>query len=149
MPHARTKGWIWPKDPRPGRPLKWRFGSRFKDVMTNKGPDIYVGNLDGPVPVPRSPSWSRWKDLYGTIDDDGVVLLPLFPWDDRGGQRYDYRTRKYTAPNINTWSNVRYRVSDEDNGHLDTTQLVWDGQGNMYPFNQWHPWQQPPTGHLF
>ncbi|KAJ5632357.1 hypothetical protein N7490_008696 [Penicillium lividum] len=39
-------GWIWPKDPRPGNPSSWPRHWRFLDVMTNKGPDIYVGVIN-------------------------------------------------------------------------------------------------------
>lgn len=38
-------GYIWPKDPRPGNPSRWSPWQRFTDVMTGKGPDIYVGRI--------------------------------------------------------------------------------------------------------
>lgn len=38
-------GYIWPKDPRPGNPSRWSRWQRFSDVMTGKGPDIYVGRI--------------------------------------------------------------------------------------------------------
>ncbi|KAJ5778250.1 hypothetical protein N7520_001496 [Penicillium odoratum] len=39
-------GWIWPKDPRPGNSSSWPRHWRFLDVMTNKGPDVYVGVIN-------------------------------------------------------------------------------------------------------
>ncbi|KAJ5498258.1 hypothetical protein N7453_007309 [Penicillium expansum] len=65
-------GWIWPKDPRPGNPKHWPRRWRIFDVLTSKGPDIYVGRIDQPKNKTRnSPSrpqsgttrqeWSRWE----------------------------------------------------------------------------------------
>ncbi|CAI7662492.1 unnamed protein product [Penicillium glandicola] len=109
-------GWIWPKDPRPGNPQHWPRRWRLFDVLTNKGPDIYVGRIDQPKAKPtrsyyQSPSgptrqqWSRWG-----IDPDEVDLYysPLF-WARRpSGERYDFRTRKYHVPDRGTWSAVEY-----------------------------------------
>src|SRR5204863_2367229 len=99
--HARRQlGWIWPRDPQPGNPLKWRFRRRLKDVLLNKGPDIFVGRIDGPIAMPRTAGWSRWQDLYGTIGDgDETILSPPWPWADHGFKRYDFRTRRYQIPN--------------------------------------------------
>ncbi|EEP77350.1 predicted protein [Uncinocarpus reesii 1704] len=101
----RQKGFIWPKDPLPGKPLKWPFGQRFKDVLRGKGPDIFVGNIDGPNASPKTPRWARWQDVYGVPDDD-PTLPPLFKCCDRGLQRYDFRTRTYKVPDAATWSYV-------------------------------------------
>ncbi|KKK18535.1 hypothetical protein P175DRAFT_0277758 [Aspergillus ochraceoroseus IBT 24754] len=40
-----TVAWIWPKDPRPGNPSRWPRRWRLFDVLTNKGPDIFVGKI--------------------------------------------------------------------------------------------------------
>ncbi|KAL4787067.1 hypothetical protein BJX76DRAFT_354479 [Aspergillus varians] len=38
-------GYIWPKDPQPGNPRRWSRWKRFTDVLTGKGPDMYVGRI--------------------------------------------------------------------------------------------------------
>src|SRR5262245_29222245 len=99
----RQLGWVWPRDPQPGNPLRWTFCQRLKDVLLNKGPDIFVGTIDGPTATPRTPRWSRWRDVYGAIGDgDENSLPPLFLCCDRGLQRYDFRTRRYQIPNDQT-----------------------------------------------
>ncbi|KAJ6168388.1 hypothetical protein N7497_001231 [Penicillium chrysogenum] len=66
-------GWIWPKDPRPGNPQRWPRRWRFFDVLTGKGPDIYVGRIDQPKSKtkrsssrsrsgPTRQEWSRWGE---------------------------------------------------------------------------------------
>ncbi|KAJ5389504.1 uncharacterized protein N7496_000572 [Penicillium cataractarum] len=105
-------GWIWPKDPRPGNPTRWSRLKRFSDVLTGKGPDIYVGTIgkhpparkdkDTPGRTVSSTNWARW-DLEPKEEDTP------FPWARRGKQeKYDYSTRKYGVPSEKTWSAVEY-----------------------------------------
>ncbi|KAI1910859.1 hypothetical protein LOZ61_004202 [Ophidiomyces ophidiicola] len=133
MEKPRQIGWIWPKDPLPGNPLKWPFGQRFKDVLSNKGPDVFVGSLDGPRSYPKTPRWARWQDLYGDPDDDPTPP-PLFKCCDRGLKRYDFKTRKYKIPDANTWSYVQY-----SNGGKDPL-VFWDPQMIMIPYVDWMVW---------
>lgn len=37
--------YVWPKDPRPGNPSSWPRKWRLMDVLTGKGPDIYVERI--------------------------------------------------------------------------------------------------------
>lgn len=133
---GHTIGWIWPKDPRPGNRAKWPVGRRFKDVLTNKGPDIFVGRLDGPSSGPHTPRWARWQDLYGD-DEDDETTLPAAPWARRGLKRYDFRTRTYRIPNDLTWSSVQYHDWDQGGADMSTPLMIWDGFGIEYPFHDW------------
>jgi hypothetical protein len=139
FPHhtQRQLGWIWPRDPLPGNPVKGTFRRRLKDILLNKGPDIFVGTIDGPIAKPRTARWSRWQDLYGHLDDDDETTLPSFPWADRGLKRYDFRTRRYRIPNDQTWSWVEYDDANA-NGEINGNPVfVWDDTGEMYPFHIW------------
>ncbi|KAJ5486204.1 hypothetical protein N7530_000504 [Penicillium desertorum] len=109
-------GWIWPKDPRPGNPQHWPRRWRLFDVLTGKGPDIYVGRIDQPKTKTRRSSsrarsgptrqeWSRWESNSNDPDSN---YSPL-PWVRQpAGERYDFRTRKYHVPDHGTWSAVEY-----------------------------------------
>lgn len=84
-----THGWIWPKDPRPGNPSSWPRRWRLLDILTNRGPDIFVGRISPSKqdkekgedqrkenrielaaprkqrgPQRRTCSWARWDDIH-------------------------------------------------------------------------------------
>lgn len=104
------KGWIWPSDRRPGQSWKRNRWSSFKDVLTGKGADIYIGSLDKDPHRPSRPRWSNWGHYFDGIPlDEREVLLP-FGCKDRSGQVYDFRTRRYKSiaggPR-GMWSDVR------------------------------------------
>lgn len=93
-----THGWIWPKDPRPGNPTHWPRRWRLFDILTNKGPDIFVGRIrpdrssvkkkraetgveaeagsqertsqSQSQPLRMATSWAGWDDVYGNDDGD-------------------------------------------------------------------------------
>jgi hypothetical protein len=138
-------GWIWPKDPRPGNPTRWSCFKRFSDVLTGKGPDIYVGTI-GKHPPPAkhnessgrtvsSTNWARW-DIEPQEDDTP------FPWARRGKhEKYDYSTRKYGVPNEKTWSAVEYADCGWEGGKwrrkkkkvASTVPIrVWDREGRVH-----------------
>lgn len=84
-----TKGWIWPND----RHKRRGFRRGFWDIMTGKGPDMYVGDL-GDAP-PDWTEWGRWPQ-YGAAEPyryDDSERTP--PWARRGYQSYDPKARRY------------------------------------------------------
>ncbi|KAL2849814.1 hypothetical protein BJY01DRAFT_245752 [Aspergillus pseudoustus] len=157
-------GYIWPKDPRPGNTGRWAHGSRFKDVLTGKGPDMYVGRIgirpEDKVTVKAKPGekaneryrwesekyWSLWgheHELHctaGFCDDcdrieEQRVKDSLLTSARRGpSERYDYRMRKYQVPDEGTWSDVKFC---EVRTHAVPTAFR-DHMGARYPANQWH-----------
>ncbi|KAJ5170513.1 uncharacterized protein N7500_003296 [Penicillium coprophilum] len=147
-------GWIWPKDPRPGNPHHWPRRWRLFDVLKNKGPDIYVGQIGQSKANTRkshsqtrsSPTrqeWSRWGDRSNDPDSD----YSPFPWAGRpAGERYDFRTRKYHIPDRGTWSDVEYcnggRVQRGKWVAKEEVHCVpmryWDRNGVEYPAEFWH-----------
>ncbi|KAL3475240.1 hypothetical protein BJX99DRAFT_259534 [Aspergillus californicus] len=67
MTTTTTVGWIWPKDPRPGKPHRWSRLWRLSDVVMGKGPNIYVGSIrNAPRPTrhPRAPRPSTEADEF-------------------------------------------------------------------------------------
>ena len=147
-------GWIWPKDPRPGNPQSWPRRWRLFDVLTNKGPDIYVGRINQPKSKTKSAStprssrptteeWTRW----GNDPRDPDADFTPFPWTGRpAGERYDFRTRKDHVPDHGTWSAVEYcNGSRTRKGNWVGKKEVhcvplryWDRNGVEYPAEFWH-----------
>jgi hypothetical protein len=154
MPSQPQLGWIWPKDPRPGNPQSWPRRWRFFDILANKGPDIYVGEINQPKGKNKEPSrkaksrptreeWSRWSI---NPQDPNAAYSP-FPWVRRGaGERYDFRTRKYHVPDHGTWSAVEYcngrRATKGDWIGKEAVHFIprryRDRNGVEYPAEFWH-----------
>ena len=147
-------GWIWPKDPRPGNPKHWPRRWRLFDVLTGKGPDIYVGRIDQPKAktrksssLPRSePTRQEWTRWGSNPNDPDSNYSPL-PWARRpAGDRYDFRTRKYHTPDHGTWSAVEYcngrrarrgEWTGKEEVHC-IPRRYWDRNGAEYPAELWH-----------
>lgn len=131
----QTLGWIWPKDPRPGNKYHWPRRWRFFDVLTNKGPDIYVGVIG--TRNPRTPrpdlrtNWTRWEDPVEAQDTP-------FPWARRGMEKYDCRRRKYTIPDQATWRWVEYCSGMPGKKKHRVPRRYWDRDANEYPAREWH-----------
>ncbi|KAJ6084277.1 hypothetical protein N7486_011077 [Penicillium sp. IBT 16267x] len=205
-PQSQTLGWIWPKDPRPGNPSSWPRRWRFHDVLTNKGPDIYVGVIGektkssssrsgsrssslarGLTPSttpstrskqsPQRTNWDRWEEIIppestnstssasssswattsistststsgeGSSKSKSKPKIEV-PWARRDvDERYDYRQRKYTVPDLGTWSRVEYCTARGKGGWVRpkkgtekhyVPRRYWDQNGNEYPANYWH-----------
>ncbi|KAJ5734350.1 hypothetical protein N7493_003136 [Penicillium malachiteum] len=195
MAHGtQTLGWIWPKDPRPGNPTSWPRRWRLRDILTNKGPDIYVGVINKKRPPERRPpapkdessndytpwpwfstpssysssdsepdikssprlqktNWDRWNNAESpnssTISSESSKQPEYqVPWARRGSEeRYDFRQRKYTIPDLGTWSRVEYcatrgkggwmRIGSKGEKHC-VPRRYWDRNGTEYPANYWH-----------
>ncbi|KAL3462715.1 hypothetical protein BJX64DRAFT_137959 [Aspergillus heterothallicus] len=163
-------GYIWPKDPRPGNPERWSRGSRLKDVLTGKGPDMYVGRI-GVRPrneltaklkrAQRGSERSRWSterywslwghehELHCTAEhcddcdriDEQMLKDNLITSARRcNSERYDFRMRKYRMPDSGTWSDVIYC----DERRHTVAKEIRDCEGRWYPANQWHDYVHGP-----
>lgn len=154
MPSESKLGWIWPKDPRPGNPHHWPRRWRLFDVLTGKGPDIYVGRLkhrttgDGsqsPHTSSGGPGQGEWS---GWDNDEWKPRRKPFPWAQRNAdERYDFRTREYTIPDDGTWSGVRYcngttvrrsRWGRKKEEVHCVPRRYWDWNGAQRPGDYWH-----------
>ncbi|KAL4889872.1 hypothetical protein BDV59DRAFT_102109 [Aspergillus ambiguus] len=147
--------WIWPKDPRPGNPSHWPRIWRLRDVLTNRGPDIYIGRIN--TGNDRKVNWSRWPDdadnertscCCGEQSGKGkrgarTVDKSPMKWDKRHpAERYDFRTRKYAIPDRGTWSRVEYCDGGHTGGRRCEKHAIpvryWDLDGREYPACCWH-----------
>ena len=112
--------WVWPKDKHQS------FGGRLKDVLSGKGPDIFI-NLKGD-PGPHRSVWSGWNQhgLTCNINQYGYTTVPAL-WSERNhhgerfgamplpksaerrereGQVYDFRKRRYQRKGRADWSDA-------------------------------------------
>ncbi|RHZ69258.1 hypothetical protein CDV55_104832 [Aspergillus turcosus] len=164
---STTLGWIWPKDPRPGNPSRWPRRWRLLDVLTNRGPDIYVGKINSHSRSRSQPqgqgqeriNWSGWECRLpegccctGTGLGTGVDETP-FPWARRGAsERYDFRRRRYVVPDHGTWCGVEYCDEEvEGVGRQRRVHVIprryWDWRGVEYPAGFWHDVVHGGHGH--
>lgn len=105
---------VWPKDKKQKGAHSW---SRWKDMLTGKGPDMWISRRDSFGP--HRPIWSGWKSPYWMPriwDNLGYPyrrdneLEPL-PWAKRPAwEKYDFRARKYQRPREGTWSDVKWNA---------------------------------------
>lgn len=106
---------VWPNDKHRG------LWGRWKDILTNKGPDIFVAEQH--THQPEKPIWSNWKTPGHQYPDD-----PRPRWDNYGkpfrqdkeftgffgcqrrdpDSKYDYATRRYRRPDDNVWSDAEW-----------------------------------------
>lgn len=109
----RYTGFIWPKDspPTPQPQLqpasntskfKTRAPSRshrWLDLLTDKGPDIFLGNTTHPSSALSRATWSQWSHVSGVQPVKTVSFLPwpfpLYHYPRRPTQVYDFAARKY------------------------------------------------------
>ena len=106
---------VWPNDKHRG---VW---GRWKDIFTNKGPDIFLAEQN--TRQPERPIWSNWKtrghqdpdsdnnrwDRFGKPFRQDEEFLGLFGFQRRDpDMKYDFKTRRYRKPNENVWSGVRW-----------------------------------------
>jgi hypothetical protein len=103
-PPGTRKVFVWPSDGK--RKSTW---GRCKDILQNKGPDIFVATQG------QRPIRDRWKnnDQDWYINDDFIGPMP---WARRTPDKpYDFRTRKYRRPKKHTWSDAVWPAWDADN----------------------------------
>ena len=118
---------VWPKDGKNGN----RWG-RFKDLMTNSGPDIYVSPTSGRI-CPTRAEWSQWNERR-----PGVWLhnphLDL-PWARRRPEeRFDFRRRKYCIPDPSSWRDVRW-PGEPNSRHM--YPLCFQGTDALWYFREY------------
>ena len=104
---------VWPNDKRRG------IWGRWKDILTNKGPDIFIAEQN--TREPERPIWSNWKtpghqhphDPSPRWDNGGrpfrqeEELVGVFDWQRRDPDtKYDFATRRYRKPSAGVWSGV-------------------------------------------
>lgn len=140
---STTLGWIWPKDPRPGNPSRWPRRWRLFDVLTNRGPDIYVGKINSRSQSQERINWSGWECREGCCCAKADETP--FPWARRGAsERYDFRRRRYVVPDHGTWCGVEYCDEKLDKGRGRKRRVhaiprrYWDWRGVEYPAGYWH-----------
>ena len=135
MPVSR-RAFIWPKDPRPGRHYRRGAAGRWKDVLTGKGPDIFIGR-EWNAENPSKQIWSNWKSLEAYANPFGREAED---WYDRnpkallGGKRtepYDFKTRKYKRWSPGVWSDVAYTCLPEER------QPMWYRDADRMPYTTW------------
>ena len=124
-PGQSKLAWIWPRDKRlKNSPLGSK--TRWADVLTGKGPGVFVG--DRTRFGPTRATWSNWVtpsqafDSLGYRDEHRAHVRT--PGEARGG-RYDFRRRRYTRdwfrPEV--WSDAKW-------GRDGDVPLYWrDGWG--------------------
>lgn len=135
-----TKAFVWPKDGK--NVTSW---GRFKDILRNQGPDMYVTfNAEKHDYMHNRPTRATWS-CQTTLDDRDVGNVYTFgskkpaPWVKKGilaggrewGKSYDFRTRKFDYPNRYTWSDAVWQTGP------------WKNKYNPYPeavrniYGQW------------
>jgi len=141
------KGWIWPRDGRPGQSWKHNRWTSLRDVLTGKGPDIYVGRLDKDPHRPSKDRWSNWGHVFDTIPPDEVFnqVHPLFNAS-RTNQVYDFRSRRYRnydGPFSGMWSD-RARCP---NKYAKMPHSYRDASGTRYDMSahHWDPFMMEET----
>ena len=118
-----SKAFVWPKDGKRG--TTW---GRFKDILQNKGPDIYLTlNAEKHDYMHNRPSRARWAGHTDLDDPRPESSCPLnyrkyAPWVQRhSAVAYDFRTRKYLLPHQEMWTDVVWQPKG----------TAW--KGNVYP----------------
>ncbi|CAF9925964.1 MAG: hypothetical protein ALECFALPRED_003262 [Alectoria fallacina] len=106
---------VWPNDKHRG------IWGRWKDIFTNKGPDIFIAEQN--TRQPERPIWSNWKTRgYQHPDSDNIrwdnsgkpfrqdeEFVGVFDFQRRDPDtKYDFATRRYRRPNDNVWSGVEW-----------------------------------------
>ena len=165
--HPRKRGsqFVWPRD----KPHSSIFG-RWKELLSDKGPDIWVTRRgsDGPhrpvwsgwrTPHPQIPGEPYWDNLgYKYVDEPNGPDLPLA----RGrspDKKYNFRTRKYEYPDIHTWTDVKYcdqhRIPIYQRGIIEDDErydLFFEDYYGVNPFeydrrDPWWNWDEYPHVH--
>ena len=103
---------VWPNDKRRG------IWGRWKDILTNKGPDIFIAEQN--TREPERPIWSNWKTPGPQHPDDhrprwgngksfrqDQELPGVFACQRRDlDTKFDFKTRRFRKPSAEVWSDV-------------------------------------------
>lgn len=151
IPRPNRRAWnkqiVWPRDKKQNGAHSWR---RWKDIFTNKGPDMWLTPRGGSG-VHR-PVWSGWnqqgRDNLGYhYRNDNQVQPPRWAYRPEW-QRYDFHKRKYRMPDYKTWSDVKWsrkgRTPLYTRGPDEMDEWVnpdyFDGLGNPFAWHEDTPW---------
>ncbi len=140
------KAFIWPKDGRNGS--TW---GRFMDIVTNKGPDIFVAfGAKKTDCLSNGPTRDQWSG-HTNLDDRGIKcqLKPqqFAPWTTKGnlggrapGLQYDFRTRQYCKPFEGMWTDAIWQPEPYKNRKWNNyPEAVRDLSGQWYQDWQYLP----------
>lgn len=106
---------VWPRDKKQKGAHTW---DRLADILTGKGPDMWVSRQYSRQP--HRPVWSGWttKGYYpeNTLAWDNLGYpyrkdntVPPPKWARRGSEdRYDFKSRRYRRPRAGIWSDVKW-----------------------------------------
>lgn len=136
-----SKAFVWPKDGRNG--TSW---GRFKDILKNKGPDIYVTmNASKQDYMHNRPTRAQWSG-HTNLDDIGLDSVYTFnsrrygmPGGRSAGQRYDFRTRKYGITNRATWTDAVWQPEPRKNKYNVYPEAVRDIYGRWFQDSHYLP----------
>ncbi|KAL8681420.1 MAG: hypothetical protein Q9186_002495 [Xanthomendoza sp. 1 TL-2023] len=106
---------VWPRDRKQKGAHTW---SRWMDVLSGKGPDMWVGKQgdDGP----NRQQWSHWGyGVFSNILFDNMGYRDVrnnwpddpndwWPGHRSTHKKYDFRTRRYKTPGPRDWSDVKW-----------------------------------------
>ncbi|KAL6718417.1 hypothetical protein ACLMJK_004506 [Lecanora helva] len=103
--------WVWPRD-EPQLDGHWGYWDRLKDVLTNKGPDIWVAEQHSDEP--HHPTWTGWADpnwpRWTAQQNRGYPFHNTqsfyHPARRADWEKYDHRTRRYQMAHPNAWKDV-------------------------------------------
>ena len=160
---GQPKGaFIWPRDKgitnSPSH--SWR---RLKDVLTGKGPGIWIG--DRRKFGPHRPTWSNWPmyDNLGYQETRNEVDEVAGFYGGPETKRYDFRTRKYQIPTRYTWSDAKWeRRRHPKHSHYNRNvygqewcelqaNSGWPGT-NVFRYRDnspWFDWGRPRRNHYY
>ncbi|KAF2828355.1 hypothetical protein CC86DRAFT_192265 [Ophiobolus disseminans] len=133
---------IWPKDGRMDSKL-----GRFKDILKNRGPDIYLTKnahrLDYMANRPTRERWGGWthlddRDSYNSLNSKKFAPWVQHEWlgGREPGYTYDFRTRKYGVPNRRTWSDAQW----PDSKKAKWPEAIRDVYGDSWQDRHWLPY---------
>lgn len=167
--HTRKRAgqFVWPRD-KPGMTV---FG-RWKDVLSGKGPDVWVARKGSDEP--HRPVWSGWRRT-GHITPGAVPYDNNgYKWTDRpdgpevffghhrGGKNfYDFRTRTYGRPDKpHVWTDVKrcgqhgveiyHRGRHEGDDWWEDRFAEYENGPDPFkynPGNLWWNWDEVPYYH--
>jgi hypothetical protein len=141
-----SKAFVWPKDGR--NCTAW---GRFKDVIQNKGPDIFLTiNANKHDYMQNRPSKDRWIGLSNfTWPHDATHLSSRkhTPWTHKGGVggrlsglEYDFRTQRYGVPNCASWTDAVWQSEPRKNKNNRYPGAYRDVNGDWFQDRHYLPW---------
>jgi hypothetical protein len=144
-----SKAFVWPKDGRTN--TSW---GRFKDILHNKGPDMYLTiNASEHDYMWNRPSKARWTELSSWRDHVyGPTALSSkkhAPWTHKSGLggrisglEYDFRTREYGVPNWASWTGAVWQPYPRKNKHNPYPEAYRDVNGDWFQDRHYAPWHR-------